>query len=69
MLSSMVFVDAPDVLAWANKKQDVGIPIMNLFSGFLNFNVSPWANTSNFQSIASPSEHLFDSETHRTMNF
>uniref|UniRef100_A0A2P2K6B5 Uncharacterized protein MANES_09G086500 n=1 Tax=Rhizophora mucronata TaxID=61149 RepID=A0A2P2K6B5_RHIMU len=63
------FIDGPGEHPFASKKQAVGVSNMNLFSGFLNSNVSPWANASSFQSLTSPSEHSFGSETNRTVNF
>ncbi|KAJ8899869.1 hypothetical protein K2173_019572 [Erythroxylum novogranatense] len=64
------FMDGADVEALPNKKQSVGFPTANSFTGLLNSNVPSWGNTSSFQSILSPlTERLFDSEPVRAVNF
>ncbi|TXG58566.1 hypothetical protein EZV62_016395 [Acer yangbiense] len=60
------FMDGPEADLFPNKKQAVGTPANNSFSGLLNSNVNPWGNASNFQSIPGPfNERLFDSTTAR----
>ncbi|KAL4323878.1 hypothetical protein GQ457_11G007510 [Hibiscus cannabinus] len=64
------FMDGTETDLFPNKKQAVGVPTTNLFSGFLNSNVSPWGNASGFTSISGEfSEWLFDTETARAVNF
>ncbi|KAH7553656.1 hypothetical protein ACOSP7_029542 [Xanthoceras sorbifolium] len=60
------FMDGPEADLFPNKKQAVGTPANNSFSGLLNSNVPPWGHASNFQSIpGSFNERLFDSATAR----
>ncbi|KAK8542035.1 hypothetical protein V6N13_137391 [Hibiscus sabdariffa] len=64
------FMDGTETDLFPNKKQAVGVPTTNLFSGFLNSNVSPWGNASGFTSISGQfSEWLFDTKTARAVNF
>ncbi|KDP35588.1 hypothetical protein JCGZ_09026 [Jatropha curcas] len=65
------FMDGPEAELFSNKKQAVGVATNNLFTGFLNSNVSsPWGNSSSFQSISEHfSERSFDSDSARTANF
>ncbi|XP_044500901.1 uncharacterized protein LOC123222057 isoform X2 [Mangifera indica] len=68
--SHQCFMDGPEVELFPNKKQAVGVPSINLFSGLLNSNVSPWSHASSFHSIPGHySERLFDSPASRTVNF
>ncbi|XVF08044.1 hypothetical protein REPUB_Repub06bG0191500 [Reevesia pubescens] len=64
------FMDGPETDLFPNKKQAVGVPTTNLFSGMLNSNVSSWENASNFHPISGQfAERLFDTETARAVNF
>ncbi|XP_021683056.2 uncharacterized protein LOC110666770 isoform X2 [Hevea brasiliensis] len=64
------FMDGSEAELFFSKKQAVGVPTNNLFSGMLNSNISPGGNASNFQSISGHfSERLFDSDTARMANF
>lgn len=63
------FVEGPEAELFPNKKQAVGVPSSNLFSGLLNSNVPAWGHTSSFHSISGPfGERLFDSPTTRAIN-
>ncbi|XP_048225685.1 uncharacterized protein LOC8262016 isoform X2 [Ricinus communis] len=64
------FMDGPEAELFSNKKQAVGVPTNNLFTGMLNSNISSWGDASGFQSISAHlSERLFDSEPAKTANF
>ncbi|XP_058000683.1 uncharacterized protein LOC110637218 isoform X2 [Hevea brasiliensis] len=64
------FMDGSEVELFSNKKQAVGVPTNNLFTGMINSNVSQWGNASSFQSMSGHfSERLFDSDIARTANF
>lgn len=64
------FMDGPEVELFPNKKQAVGVPNSNLFSGMLNSNLPPWGGAPSFQSFSGHfNERLFDSETARNVNF
>ncbi|OAY41260.1 uncharacterized protein LOC110622573 [Manihot esculenta] len=64
------FMDGSEAEVFSNKKQAVGVPTNNLFTGMINSNVSQWGNASTFQSISGHlSERLFDSDTTGTANF
>ncbi|KAK8546342.1 hypothetical protein V6N13_067566 [Hibiscus sabdariffa] len=68
--SNQWFMDGTETDLFPNKKQAVGVPTSNLFSGILNSNVSPWGNASGFTSISGQfSERLFNTETARAVNF
>ncbi|KAG8649256.1 uncharacterized protein LOC110620831 isoform X1 [Manihot esculenta] len=64
------FMDGSEAELYFNKKQAVGVPTSNLFSGMINSNISPWGNPSNFHSISDHfSERLFVSDTARASNY
>ncbi|OMO97139.1 hypothetical protein COLO4_14863 [Corchorus olitorius] len=64
------FMDGPETDFFPNKKQAVGVPTSNLFSGMLNSNVPSWGNSSGFHSMSGQlPERLFDTETARPVNF
>ncbi|KAJ4704747.1 putative DNA binding protein [Melia azedarach] len=64
------FMDGPEAELFPNKKQAVGVPTNNLFSGLLNPSVPAWGHPSSFHSLSAPfSERLFDSPTARAVNF
>ncbi|XP_031248684.1 uncharacterized protein LOC116106463 isoform X2 [Pistacia vera] len=64
------FMDGPEAELFPNKKQAVGVPSNNLFSGLLNSNVPPWSHASSFHSIPGHySERLFDSPASRAVDF
>ncbi|CAI0472595.1 unnamed protein product [Linum tenue] len=63
-------MDAAEAELFPNKKQAVGIPTHNLFTGLLTSNIPPWGNPSSFQSITGQfTDRLFDPEPSRTSNF
>lgn len=63
------FMEGPEAELFPNKKQAIGVPSSNLFSGLLNSNVPAWGHTSSFHSISGPfGERLFDSPTTRAVN-
>ncbi|XP_039027880.1 uncharacterized protein LOC120161734 [Hibiscus syriacus] len=67
--SNQWFMDGAETDSFPNKKQAVGVPTTNLFSGILNSNDSPWGNASGFTSISGQlAERLFNTETARTVN-
>ncbi|KAE8711099.1 WAT1-related protein [Hibiscus syriacus] len=68
--SNQLFMDGTETDLFPNKKQAVGIPTINLFSGIFNPNESPWGNASGFTSISEQfAERFFNTETARAMNF
>ncbi|KAL3585624.1 hypothetical protein D5086_012491 [Populus alba] len=53
-----------------NKKQAIGVPTNNLFTGMLSTNATPWGNASSFQSVSGHfTERFLDSETNRAVDF
>ncbi|XP_057499851.1 uncharacterized protein LOC130784030 isoform X1 [Actinidia eriantha] len=64
------FMDGTEAELFPNKKQAVEVPSHNSFPGFLNPNVSPWANASNFPPVTGQfTGRLFDPEASRTIDF
>ncbi|XP_050209104.1 uncharacterized protein LOC126659810 isoform X2 [Mercurialis annua] len=63
------FMDGPETEVFSNKKQTVGVPTNNLFSGLLNSNVPSWETASGFQLISGHlSERLWNSDSARPAN-
>ncbi|KAE8657864.1 auxin-induced protein 5NG4-like [Hibiscus syriacus] len=68
--SNQWFMDGTETDLFPNKKQAVGVPATNFFSGILNSNDSPWGNASGFTSISGQfAERFFNTETARAVNF
>lgn len=53
-----------------NKKQAIGVPTNNLFTGMLSTNATPWGSASSFQSVSGHfTERFLDSDTNRAVDF
>ncbi|XP_043701806.1 uncharacterized protein LOC122652193 [Telopea speciosissima] len=64
------FIDGSEPELFPNKKQAIESSNSKSISGIANVGVSPWENSSSFQSVSGQfSDRLFGSETVRTINF
>ncbi|XP_042482599.1 uncharacterized protein LOC122063013 [Macadamia integrifolia] len=64
------FIDGSEPELFPNKKQAIESSNSKPILGITNVGVSPWENTSSFQSVSGQfSDRLFGSETARTINF
>ncbi|CAN0926678.1 hypothetical protein LINGRAHAP2_LOCUS35479 [Linum grandiflorum] len=68
--SQQWFMDAAEAQLFPNKKQAVGMPTHNLFTGLLTSGVPPWGNPSSFQSMSGHfTDRLFEYGPPRPVNF
>lgn len=64
------FMDGTEPELYPNKKQVVEVPLQSPFSGSLNSDICFWGNSSGiFPAMSSYSEHFFNPENARTVNF
>ncbi|KAJ4977617.1 hypothetical protein NE237_008397 [Protea cynaroides] len=64
------FIDGSEPELFPNKKQAIESSNNKSITGIANMGVSPWENTSSFQSVSGQfSDRLFGSEIARTINF